>query len=290
VLNALGEAELADQLEYVKICPQAMTTEEMSRLWSAMQAKYRPSAVYLVTVVLIDSNQRARSPLPVAKRGEEDRGPQAVSGVIPSFPEIDAITLPRRQVAALLGDVVTISGHDFAGDSGASNTVEVTGRLTNARLRVTRDVAIPVNQRSANAVKLTVPDEPASLPAGLYTLTLLVAPNGKPLETRGTNEAPLLIAPRITTAMPASFNPGQINLTVSPEVRPGQRVALVLGSSEFIARRLAAQSGTVTFDVSGMAAGVYWVRLRVDGVDSLLVDRSDPKDVKFDATQQITIT
>lgn len=290
VLNALAEAELADQLEYIKIVPQVMTTEEMFRVWSAIQAKYRPSAVYLVTVALIELKQSAKSPLPVLKRGENDRGPLAVSGVIPPFPEIDAITLPNNQPAVLLGDVAAISGHDFAGQSGNPNAVEVTARLNNARLQVAREIAIPVNQRSANTINLTIPNDPANLPSGLYALSILVAPNGQPLETRESNEAPLLVAPRITTAMPASFGAGPISLSVSPEIRPGQRVSLVLGSREFIAQPLTAQSATVTFDVSAMPAGVYWTRLRVDGVESLLVDRSDPKNVKFDPTQQITIT
>jgi hypothetical protein len=290
VLNALAGAELADQIEYIKIVPQVMTTEEMFRVWSATQAKYRPSAVYLVTVALIELKQNAKSPLPVLKQGENDRGPLAVGGLIPPYPEIGAVSSPNNQPAALLGDVAAISGHDFTGEAGNPNAVEVTARLNNARLQVTREITIPVNQRSANAITLTIPNDPANLPSGLYALSILVAPNGRPLEARESNEAPLLIAPRITTAMPASFGAGQISLSVSPEIRPGQRVSLVLGGREFIARPLTAQSATVTFDVSATPAGVYWTRLRVDGVESLLVDRSDPKNINFDPTQQITIT
>ena len=43
-------------------------------------------------------------------------------------------------------------------------------------------------------------------------------------------------------------------------------------------------------DARDVAPGVYKVRLRVDGIDSLLVDRSDPKALKFDPSQEITIT
>lgn len=290
VLNALAEADLANQLEYIKIIPQVMTTEEMSRLWSAMQAKYRPSAAYRITVVLIEARQGAKAPLPVLKRGDEDRGPSAMGGVIPPFPEIEAILFLNNERAALLGEDVTISGHDFAGELGIPNAFEVTARLSNMRLRLTRDIVIPVNRRNANAITLTIPDEPADLPAGLYTLSILVAPNGKPLEARTSNEAPLMIAPQIITTMPASFGAGVISLSVSPEIRPDQLISLVLGSHEFTAQPLNAQSATVSFDVSGLRAGDYWTRLRVDGVESLLVDRSDPQDLKFDPSQQITIT
>jgi len=47
-------------------------------------------------------------------------------------------------------------------------------------------------------------------------------------------------------------------------------------------------SGEVRLD--GVAAGSYRLRLRVDGVDSLLIDRSDPAHLKFDESQQITLT
>jgi hypothetical protein len=36
-------------------------------------------------------------------------------------------------------------------------------------------------------------------------------------------------------------------------------------------------------------AGDYWTRLRVDGIDSMLVDRSKTPPV-FDPTQKVTVT
>jgi hypothetical protein len=65
---------------------------------------------------------------------------------------------------------------------------------------------------------------------------------------------------------------------------------LILGSNQLPAQPIAVQGAAVAFDASAMASGVYWARLRVDGVDSLLVDRSDPKSPRFDPSQQITIT
>jgi hypothetical protein len=73
-------------------------------------------------------------------------------------------------------------------------------------------------------------------------------------------------------------------------VQPGQRVSLILGSREELAEQPLVQGANVSFHFDGLAAGDYWVRLRIDGVDSLLVDRSDPKNLKFDPTQRLTIT
>jgi hypothetical protein len=44
----------------------------------------------------------------------------------------------------------------------------------------------------------------------------------------------------------------------------------------------------LTFPTAELAAGDYWARLRVDGVDSLLVDRTQTPPV-FDSTQKVTL-
>ena len=44
----LYTSDLADQVELMKIWPQTLTTEEISRLWTAFQAKYRPTAAYQI--------------------------------------------------------------------------------------------------------------------------------------------------------------------------------------------------------------------------------------------------
>jgi hypothetical protein len=52
----------------VTITREPMDTEEMSRLWSAIQAHYRPTVGYVVSVVLIESRKPARKALPVLER------------------------------------------------------------------------------------------------------------------------------------------------------------------------------------------------------------------------------
>ena len=56
-LRALADCGLADQVEQLRITPQFLNGEEMSRLWTAIQANYRPSAAYQVSVVLIEAQQ-----------------------------------------------------------------------------------------------------------------------------------------------------------------------------------------------------------------------------------------
>ena len=58
-LGALAQSDLADQVERLEIEPEFLSGEESSKLWSALQAKYRPSAAYKVSAVLIDSEVKA---------------------------------------------------------------------------------------------------------------------------------------------------------------------------------------------------------------------------------------
>jgi hypothetical protein len=49
----LSKSTLADQVEQISISPEFMSTEELSRMWSALQASYRPSVAYKVSAALI---------------------------------------------------------------------------------------------------------------------------------------------------------------------------------------------------------------------------------------------
>jgi hypothetical protein len=95
--------------------------------------------------------------------------------------------------------------------------------------------------------------------------------------------------------MSATRNGNKITITLScsPEVLPAQRVALLLGSDEVPAEPHAAETANLTFialdDPPGkFVSGDYFVRLRVDGVDSLLIDHT-VQPPQFKASQKLTI-
>lgn len=44
---------LAEQVEHIEIAPEFINSDEASKLWSALQARYRPSATYSVSTVLV---------------------------------------------------------------------------------------------------------------------------------------------------------------------------------------------------------------------------------------------
>jgi hypothetical protein len=51
---ALAASNLAEQVAELTITPQFLSIEDLSKIWSALQARYRPSATYKVSLVMID--------------------------------------------------------------------------------------------------------------------------------------------------------------------------------------------------------------------------------------------
>jgi hypothetical protein len=290
IQDALAASALQDQAERIRITPQPLSVEEMSKLWSTFQTQYRLSAAYQVTVVLIESNLPVRTPLPVLRRGQEDRGVEAQAGLIPPFPTLLEVLLPDGQPAVRLGETLILTGHHLEGDS-------LTVRFTHPRFTT----GGPVTVLSATEAEVQVrlldadddPDAPALWAAGVYTLAVVVRKPGETFD-RTSNELPVAVAPRITSALPLAVardgaGHATITLDCTPQVRPGQRAALLLGSREIPAEPFTDPTGSLTFEVVDAPPGDHWIRLRVDGVDSLLVDRSTIPP-QFFADQKATIT
>jgi len=115
-LDTLTASELADQVEQVRLTPQTLNTEEMSRLWTAIQSHYRPTAAYQASVVLIESRRPARSALPVAN----DR--RHIYVVPVRFPSIEsAASLDGILAPLAVGGTLVIRGRDLRSDDTRVN-------------------------------------------------------------------------------------------------------------------------------------------------------------------------
>ncbi|MGH8761964.1 MAG: DUF4255 domain-containing protein [Nitrosospira sp.] len=285
IRNALPDNDLHQQIERVRITLQPMTVDEISKLWSAFQTPYRLSSFYQAAVVLIESTRQLHAPLPVLTRGRDDRGVMSQPSLIPPYPAIDQITLPDKQNAVRLGETVIISGHHLDGEN-------VRVRLTNRQLPEPR-ILTPEPGAISTEVKVLFPDQPAEWLADVYLLAIVVRKADEPSD-RVTNELPLLVAPQITAIAP---NPairdatGNVTLTLTckPQIHADQRASLLLGDWEIRANARPAQTDSLDFDIMGATPGDYFLRLRVDGIDSLLIDKSTTVPV-FDPSQKVTIT
>jgi len=279
----LPRSDLDRQVERIRITFQPLTIEEISKLWTGFATQYRLSAAYEVAVALIESTQPVRAPLPALTRGKSDSGIRSTPDLTPPFPALDSVGFPNQQTSARLNDPLTLDGHDLDGAN--------VGVVFNHPLWTTPvEIAVPAGPNAtAKQVTLTIPDDPVNWPAGIYTAQVLVQRPGDSYR-RSTNQLPLSLAPAMTIT-PASAPAGGITYTVAcrPDVRPQQRASLLLGSQEILAQAHVTQTATLTFAATVATPGDYFVRLRVDGVDSLLVNKAVEPPV-FDATQKVTVT
>lgn len=283
IKNAFAVSGLHKQVERVRLTPQPISLDEVSKLWTGFQTQYRLSAAYQVSVVLIESKRPAKTPLPVLKRGADDQGVISQPHLIPPYPTLNALSLPNNQPGARLGEVLTLSGHHLGGDS-----VEV--RFMNPRLPHVIEVPALAGGTDV-ALKVVLPNEPAGWPAGFYSLAAVISRTGK--QDRTTNEIPLMLTPQIISISIAPLSPpvaGGYTATVicSPQVLPDQSAALLLGDRQFPAEDHPTKSDTLTFRMTDVPDDEYYVRLRIDGVDSLLIDRSVTPPV-FDESQKVTV-
>jgi hypothetical protein len=294
--QALVASDLADQPEQIKIIPSAQSTEEMSKLWSAIQSKYRPSSTYQVSVVLIEGKRPAMSPLPVLTRGkriagtERDEGVAVIASTVPPVPTLFVARPDNNQPGARVGDTVTIEGINLA---GTGHVVQLSHRL----------LAVPFNivptSVSADGTTITfaLPTTAAAL-TGLAAGQLSAAIGFTPAsgsDPQITNAVPLVISPDPTLPPVSVIRHGgaqprvEVTLNARPQVRLEQNASLLLDGFAANAEARATAAASLVFGFpTAMPAATYRVRLRVDGTDSLLVDRSKPVPV-FDPSQQVVV-
>jgi len=272
---------LENQPDRVRITLLPLSVEDISKLWMGFATQYRVSVGYDVSVTLIDSTQPVKTPLPVLGRNSQDKGWLSQANLNPAFPTLYSVTAPNQQPSARLGDTLTLTGANL---DGTNVGVQFNNSLWTAAVEVA-----PIAGGTSSQLSVQIPNTPTVWPAGFYTMAVLVQRPGETYR-RTTNQLAFSLAPSVAIT-PASAPAGNVTYTATctPQIWLGQVVSLLLGDVEIPAQAFTAQAGTLTFAATGLASGSYYFRLRVDGVDSLLVNRSVTPPA-FDATQQVTVT
>ena len=277
--TALATAGLADQVEMIKVTPEPLSTEDLSKLWTAFGGKFRPSAGYAATVVLIESTAPIQAALPVLSRN---------LSVLPLLePSITAVTPLYLPWAGTLN--LTLTGANLTGQGVA--------------VVFDNNPTAPQNPQplgpGGNRVTAAVPE----LPAGLNTLRVVqqVVVGALPAKNVVESNVSLFYLQPVIRQGPTPPNDdlitvGPVDTTQTPPVTPvtvqldptlesTQQVQLLLNelappagavplSFTFDAEASQISANSVTFSTFGTRAGAYLVRVRVDGAESLL--RTDP--------------
>ncbi len=250
-----NSSDLADQVDMVRFTPISLTLEELSKLWSIFfQVPYALSVAYQAGVVLIQSDETPQPSQPVRARN--------VYTVTFHSPIIDRVISAAGQDQPIVsGSTLLIQGQQLQGDithvllGGAERTPSV---ATNSQL------TLPL---------------PPDVPAGVQGLQVIQLANlgTPPVPHRGvqSNVAAFVLRPSLSAVTATA---SAVNFTVSPQVRAGQRVALLLNEFSvaapaaytFVPAPPVADTGSLSVGISGVKPSTYLVRLQVDGAESPL--------------------
>jgi Pvc16 N-terminal domain len=274
--TALATANLAGQIEMIKVTPEPLSVEDLSKLWTSFGGKFRPAAGYEATVVLIESTAPVQAALPVLNPPNL----QVLQLRQPSIAAVSPLYLPWASSLSL-----TLTGTNLTGQG----TVVVFDN--NPTAPQTPQPPGP----GGGGVSVTVPP----LPAGLNTLRVVqqVAVGAPPPKNVVESNVslfylqPVIQQPPTTGAAASGVTP--VTVQIEPAMQSTQQVQLLLNelappagavplSFTFDADPAQIAANSVTFGTFGTRPGAYLVRVRVDGAesslqtDSMTLDYSGP--------------
>jgi len=268
IVIELATAGLADQVELIKITPEPLNNEELSKLWTAFQSKYRPSAGYRVSLVLIQSEGAFRSALPVLSRNL-----YAIAVQQPVIELVEEQMLPFTPGAAIHLRGQSLLSSDAVVRFG-SGQEQVPDKLLSTGARLT--VPLPVLNAGLNSLQIvrklvigTPPPRPVveSNVAAFILQPVIKKKGGPPVDDITYNPATATTPPSIT-------------VKVDPPVQSTQKVTLLLDQFQpplnsvplgyqFDSPPLSGPpTDTLTIPIPGVQAATYFLRVRVDGAQS----------------------
>ncbi|MCP3804200.1 DUF4255 domain-containing protein [Allokutzneria sp. A3M-2-11 16] len=275
------KSDVAKEVESVKISPISISTDEISKLWSAFQTQYRITVGYEVRIVLIESRRGVPAAPPVLRRGKDDRGPVVEGSAAPPFPLLTAADLADNDVLA--GEPFVLRGLNLTAGP--------------AKLRLTHPVVPKAVELTGNQIAVTATEVRAVFPndpdlgGGLWSAAVhLDTPEGE----RVTNSVPLPVGAGITAGVPSEVSrdiQGVATIQVSTKlsVHPGQRAFLLVGPYTVTAEPITDATRSLVFRMANAKPGSYLTRLRVDGVDSRIIIRRPDVPPVFDESQKVVI-
>jgi hypothetical protein len=289
----LAASGLENQVERVRFTLHPFSGEELARIWAGFKTEYRLTVAYEASVVLVEDDRGGRAALPVLTRGQDDRGVDARPGRLSSpYPLLNSVTLPTPvQLGIRLGEVLTLAGANLSG-------AEVQLSLRHPFVTPPRVVPVPPGQVNSDTIQFTLPrPEPGNedWPAGLWSVSAVIVqrrpdpanPGAVSTTTRTTNEISFYLIPRVVADDPqglpvqagAGTDPSTVQLSIEPRLFSSQRVQGFLGDAEVAPQAIqdGATAMVFTLPVDLDLTQTVYVRIRVDGAESVVVDLDEYK-------------
>jgi hypothetical protein len=255
---SVSVSDLAEQIGQIKLTPEFFNMEETSKLWSALQTHYRPSATYLASMVLIESSKL-----------EDSEG----FYMMPlSQPSIEQVMTPAKTDQMIVpGTTLVIRGKRLRGE------------ITRIRLSNTETLIVPHDVKETQ-ISLLVPSDLSASVQGIQVVHLTMGNGGQTDYVVESNVAAFVLHPTITAFVAQVENSGdnlrtaEITVKFLPKVGKGQRVILLLNEASnkslaaysFLVAPRNEDTDAITIPVKNIKPGTYIVRVQVDGSESPL--------------------
>lgn len=254
----LATTDLADADDVVRISPDPLDLDELSKLWSVFfQSPYQLSTTYVASSVLLEEQEGTVVPAPPVLI------PQLTvrSRLRPTILSARNAADPRAPVVS--DTVLAITGSGLRGDVTA---VRVGPEELSPAAADTTPTSIQVGLDSATGLR-------AGLQPVVVAHRWLV---GDPSQPRGgeiSNAVGVFVSPTITPTVAAGDLSVESDLTIG--VRQQVSVSLLVPATGVTARVLdgperSADTSTIVLPLAGVAPGQYAVSLQVDGAESPL--------------------
>jgi hypothetical protein len=284
----LADSDLLEQPQQLQIFPIPMDLEELSKLWSVLfQTPYVLSMAYKVMVVMIDGEDILPSALPVRERRlgrvEALWGSPVITEVISAAGRTEPITLKstlliKGQNLQSQGTQIRLGGVEVV-PTAMSQTV-LTLPLLHLPLHA---LTLGIQSLQVVAVAEPTPTEQAQRPP---VRRYIVESNGVPFVLRPTIKSLEL---RALEVIDIESRAATVMLTLDLAVKPGQRVVLSLNERStvqpttysFAAPKQLEERDQLAIPIDGVKTGEYFVRVQVDGAESLLAVDTDPASPTF---------
>ena len=285
----LFASDLAEQVELIKITPHQLNSEEKSKLWSAFQTNYRPSVVYHVSVVLIESRHSTVSALPVRERVF-----YSMPASQPVIEQVKAEEGNNGREPITVGSTLVIFGR------------QLLANITKIRLGEMEIIPAPQNITDTE-IKFKIEGVPLTndLRAGIQGVQVVheIQMGTPPTDRPGleSNVSPFVLHPTITpsvsnvdstTSNSHTLYSADITVIFNPLVGRTQRVIMMLNefnppddrparSYSFHASSRDHDVNSIVIHVTDIEAGEYLVRVQVDGAQSPLIVDNNPVSPTF---------
>jgi hypothetical protein len=249
--------DLAEQIGQIKLTPEFFNMEETSKLWSALQTHYRPSATYLASMVLIESSKPENSEVYIMPLSQ------------PTIEQVMASAKTEQTIVT--GTTLVIRGKRLRGE------------ITRIRLSHTEALIVPHDVKETQ-ISLSIPSDLYASVQSIQVVHLTMGNAGQTDYVFESNVAAFVIHPTITAFVAQVENSGdnlrtaEITVKFQPKVGKAQRVVLLLNevsvnspvAYSFLVAPRTEDTDAITIPVKNVKPGTYIVRVQVDGAESPL--------------------